>query len=75
MKSVWKVQFIKMHTLDIFRNLDRDIENSVKRWRMFCECEAPEREKLPGEWKGRSDVQRLIIMRALRPDRMTHAMQ
>ncbi|XP_069945104.1 dynein beta chain, ciliary-like [Cherax quadricarinatus] len=61
--------------VDEFRNLDRDIENSVKRWRMYCECEAPEREKLPGEWKSRSDVQRLVIMRALRPDRMTHAMQ
>ncbi|KAK4326145.1 hypothetical protein Pmani_003309 [Petrolisthes manimaculis] len=61
--------------VDEFRNLDRDIENSVKRWRMYCECEAPEREKLPGEWKGRSDVQRLVIMRALRPDRMTNAMQ
>lgn len=57
------------------RNLDRDLENSVKRWRMYCECEAPEKEKLPGDWKGKSDVQRLVIMRALRPDRMTHAMQ
>ncbi|XP_063612420.1 dynein beta chain, ciliary-like, partial [Penaeus indicus] len=61
--------------VDEFRNLDRDLENSVKRWRMYCECEAPEKEKLPGEWKGKSDVQRLVIMRALRPDRMTHAMQ
>lgn len=64
-----------MKRLTACRNLDRDLENSVKRWRMYCECEAPEKEKLPGDWKGKSDVQRLVIMRALRPDRMTHAMQ
>ncbi|XP_076032504.1 dynein heavy chain at 93AB [Oratosquilla oratoria] len=61
--------------MDEFRNIDRDIENNQKRWRMFCDCECPEKEKLPGDWKSKTDVQRLCIMRAIRPDRMTHAMQ
>ncbi|KAF2355262.1 Dynein heavy chain domain [Trinorchestia longiramus] len=61
--------------LDEFRNLDRDIEQNPKRWRDWCECEAPERERLPAEWKTRTDIQQLCIMRALRPDRMTHAVQ
>ncbi|KAH0560560.1 hypothetical protein KQX54_005896 [Cotesia glomerata] len=58
---------------DEFRNLDRDIETSSKRWKKFTECECPEREKFPQEWKNKTALQRLCILRALRPDRMTYA--
>ncbi|KAF4517247.1 hypothetical protein B566_EDAN011631, partial [Ephemera danica] len=54
-------------------NLDRDIEASPLRWKKFVENKTPEREKFPQEWKSKVDVQRLCMMRALRPDRMTHA--
>ena len=56
------------------RNLDRDIEGSAKRWKKYVESEAPEKEKLPQEWKTKTSVQKLCIMRALRPDRMTYAL-
>ncbi len=49
------------------------MEGSAKRWKKFVESETPEREKLPQEWKAKTGVQRLCIMRALRPDRMTYA--
>ncbi|KAK0086060.1 hypothetical protein PV325_003945 [Microctonus aethiopoides] len=58
---------------DEFRNLDRDIETSSKRWKKFVECECPEREKFPQEWKNKISLQRLCMLRALRPDRMTYA--
>ena len=61
--------------LYFYRNLDRDIEINAKRWRHWCENEAPERERLPAEWRNKTGVQQLCIMRALRPDRMTHAIQ
>ncbi|KAK7573934.1 hypothetical protein V9T40_011125 [Parthenolecanium corni] len=59
---------------DDFRNLDRDIESSSKRWKKFLESESPEREKFPQEWKNKTSLQRLMMMRAMRPDRMTYAM-
>ncbi|KAB0805217.1 hypothetical protein PPYR_02187 [Photinus pyralis] len=59
--------------MDEFRNLDKDIEGSVNRWKKFVESECPEKEKFPGEWKNKSALQRLCMMRALRPDRMTYA--
>lgn len=62
-----------LSNLDEFKSLDRDIEGSVKRWHKFVESECPEREKFPGEWKNKTALQRLCIMRALRPDRMTYA--
>ncbi|CAH1986862.1 unnamed protein product [Acanthoscelides obtectus] len=61
-------------TKDEFRNLDRDIENNPKRWKKLVECECPEKEKFPQEWKNKTALQRLCMMRALRPDRMIYAM-
>nr|CAD7593189.1 unnamed protein product [Timema genevievae] len=58
---------------DEFRNLDRDIESSSKRWKKLVESECPEKEKFPQEWKNKTALQRMCMMRALRPDRMTYA--
>ncbi|XP_021937393.1 dynein beta chain, ciliary isoform X2 [Zootermopsis nevadensis] len=58
---------------DEFRNLDRDIETSPKRWKKLVESDCPEREKFPQEWKNKTSLQRLCMMRALRPDRMNYA--
>ncbi|XP_033840356.1 dynein heavy chain 9, axonemal isoform X2 [Periophthalmus magnuspinnatus] len=61
--------------MEEFRNLDRDIEGSAKRWRKFVESESPEKEKFPEEWKNKTALQRLCMMRALRPDRLTYAVR
>lgn len=55
--------------------MDRDIESSSKRWRKIIESEFPERERLPQDWKTRSALQRLCVLRALRPDRLSHALR
>lgn len=49
--------------------------NFFFRWKKFIESESPEKEKFPGEWKSKTALQRLCIMRALRPDRMTYAIR
>ena len=64
-----------MSEMEEFRNLDRDIEGSAKRWKKLVESEAPEKEKLPQEWKNKNALQKLCIMRALRADRMTYAVR
>jgi len=61
--------------IEEFQNLDRDIEGSAKRWKKFVEHETPEKEKFPQEWKNKSALQKLCMMRALRPDRMTYAVK
>ncbi|CAB3368449.1 Hypothetical predicted protein [Cloeon dipterum] len=60
---------------DEFRNLDRDIESSTKRWKKLVECECPEKEPFPQEWKNKTALQKLCMLRALRPDRMTYALK
>ncbi|NWI54818.1 DYH17 protein, partial [Calyptomena viridis] len=61
--------------MDEFRNLDNDIESSAKRWKRFVEMEAPENEVLPMDWKNKSALQKLCVLRCLRPDRMTYAIR
>lgn len=55
--------------------LDRDIESSPNRWRKIVESSCPEKERLPQDWKNMSSLQRLIILRALRPDRVTYMLR
>ncbi|KAL2077981.1 hypothetical protein ACEWY4_025666 [Coilia grayii] len=62
-------------SMEEFRNLDRDIEGSAKRWKKLVESECPEKEKFPQEWKNKTALQRLCMLRALRPDRMTYAVR
>uniref|UniRef100_A0A8C5P182 Dynein, axonemal, heavy chain 9 n=1 Tax=Jaculus jaculus TaxID=51337 RepID=A0A8C5P182_JACJA len=64
-----------LSSLEQFCNLDRDIEGSSKSWKKFVESECPEKEKFPQEWKNKTALQRLCMMRAMRPDRMTYAMR
>ncbi|XP_068101608.1 dynein axonemal heavy chain 11-like isoform X2 [Hyperolius riggenbachi] len=74
LNSAWSA--IKtMSFMDEFRGLDRDIEGSPKRWKRVIESECPERERLPQEWNNKSSLQKMILMRALRPDRMTYAIR
>ncbi|XP_070583565.1 dynein axonemal heavy chain 11 isoform X3 [Erythrolamprus reginae] len=61
--------------MDEFRGLDKDIEGSVKRWKKWVDSECPEKEKLPQEWKNKTSFERLIILRALCPDRITYALR
>uniref|UniRef100_A0A8D0NCH4 Dynein axonemal heavy chain 9 n=1 Tax=Sus scrofa TaxID=9823 RepID=A0A8D0NCH4_PIG len=64
-----------LSSMDEFSSLDRDIEGSAKSWKKFVESECPEKEKFPQEWKNKTALQRLCMMRALRPDRMAYAMR
>ncbi|KAI5643131.1 dynein heavy chain and region d6 of dynein motor domain-containing protein [Phthorimaea operculella] len=59
--------------MDAFENIDKDIDGGAKRWQKYTDGEAPERDKLPGEWKNKSPLQRVCIIRALRPDRISYA--
>ncbi|NWV29438.1 DYH17 protein, partial [Origma solitaria] len=61
--------------MDEFRNLESDIEGSAKRWKRFAEMEAPENEVFPMDWKNKTALQKMCVLRCLRPDRMTYAIR
>ena len=47
---------------------------SAKRFREWYDLERPEDQSLPGDLKKLKDLSRLLVIRCLRPDRMTDAM-
>ncbi|NXS34473.1 DYH17 protein, partial [Pomatostomus ruficeps] len=61
--------------MEEFRSLESDIESSAKRWKRFVEMEAPENEVFPMDWKNKTALQKLCVLRCLRPDRMTYAIR
>ncbi|XP_034030917.1 dynein heavy chain 11, axonemal [Thalassophryne amazonica] len=61
--------------MDSFSGLDREIESSPKHWRKIVESKCPEKERLPQAWKNKTSLQKLIILRALRPDRIPYALK
>ncbi|MAR51825.1 MAG: hypothetical protein CMK50_01545 [Propionibacteriaceae bacterium] len=63
-----------LREIDEFAGLSDDLVGSAKRWREWIEFERPEDEPLPGDWKRMPELDRLMIFRALRPDRLTAAM-
>mmetsp|Transcript_25005 Transcript_25005/g.85566 ORF Transcript_25005/g.85566 Transcript_25005/m.85566 type:complete len:4525 (+) Transcript_25005:136-13710(+) len=70
-ESVWaSVQSLK--ELDGYSALPDDLVGSAKRWREWMECERPEEEQMPGDWKKMEPFEQLLLFRALRPDRMSN---
>ncbi|KAI8425206.1 hypothetical protein MSG28_007028, partial [Choristoneura fumiferana] len=48
---------VALAKMDAFENLDKEIEGATKRWQKYTDGEAPERDKLPGEWKNKTSLQ------------------
>ena len=58
-----------------FTNLPTDLEGSWKRWKEWADHPTPELEPLPTDWKRLGGFQQLLLMRAVRPDRITLALR
>lgn len=62
-------------SLNEFTHFSNDIEMSPKRWKTFIDYPYPEKEKFPSEWKNKTFIQKLCMLRCLRPDRMLYALK
>jgi dynein heavy chain len=65
---------VGLANLQAFQTLPQDITMRTKPWQKWCDLEMPENEKLPLDYKNKSDFQKLLVIRALRPDRMVNAL-
>ncbi|KAJ1618499.1 dynein heavy chain and region D6 of dynein motor-domain-containing protein [Pavlovales sp. CCMP2436] len=59
----------------VYASLPQDMDGSWKRWKEWIDAETPELVALPQEWKKLSSFHRLVLIRALRPDRMHPAVE
>ena len=65
---------VGLGALQSFNSLPQDITMRTKPWQKWCDLEYPENEKLPLDYKNKTEFQRLLVIRALRPDRMVNAL-
>jgi dynein heavy chain len=64
----------EMDKLDGFGGLVSAVEQAPTDWKKWYMSDTPESEPLPGDWEGKvTDLQRMAIVRALRPDRVLFA--
>eukprot|EP00163_Fabomonas_tropica_P031151 TRINITY_DN730_c1_g2_i2.p1 TRINITY_DN730_c1_g2~~TRINITY_DN730_c1_g2_i2.p1 ORF type:complete len:4514 (+),score=1634.66 TRINITY_DN730_c1_g2_i2:234-13775(+) len=66
-------QVLALREIPTYANLATDIIGSSKRWKEWANSEQPEISKMPQDWKNLPAFQRLLIIRALRPDRLISA--
>ena len=58
-----------------FAALGQAMQNDPDAWQKWFDAEQSERMKIPGDFDKLSDFHRMILLRAIRPDRVTNAMR
>ncbi|KAF0288035.1 Dynein heavy chain 1, axonemal [Amphibalanus amphitrite] len=63
--------------LSVFKDLPADFADYKisRKFKNVFDSIQPHRERLPGKWEELQDFQRLVLLRCLRPDRVTNGMQ
>jgi dynein heavy chain len=63
-----------LRELEGFDSLPDDMVGGAKRFKEWYELERPEEQGLPGDLKKLPEFKKLLVIKCLRPDRMTEAM-
>jgi dynein heavy chain len=58
----------------IFENLVSSMDSESLQWKKWYGCEKAEQEELPKSFKEISQFHRILLLRALRPDRLQGAL-
>ncbi|OQR88006.1 dynein heavy chain [Achlya hypogyna] len=64
-----------LETLKVFANVADVMQNDPDEWRKWFAAEDAEQTKLPGDYAKLTPFQKIILLRALRPDRVTNALR
>ncbi|KAI9101992.1 dynein heavy chain and region D6 of dynein motor-domain-containing protein [Phlyctochytrium arcticum] len=61
----------ELDTLPVFSGLVSSIEQSEREWKAWIMSSDPEELALPGDWENKiNDLERILVVRSLRPDRV-----
>ena len=70
--AAWTSILAMSEAVEGLERLSADVEAGGKRWKDWYECEHPESERMPGEWRG-GELAKLLVVRVMRPDRFLAA--
>ncbi|KAJ3111551.1 Dynein heavy chain 1, axonemal [Phlyctochytrium bullatum] len=69
-------EVLALSTLPNFSNFELDFIDFIESYRVVFDSQNPHREKLPGRWNdGLSSFQKILVLRCIRADRVTSAIQ
>ena len=76
-EAQWSGCFGLVAIVEPLKQIIDDLEQSFEAWQEWVNCEMPENKAegpLPGDWEGKLTLfQRLLLIRVMRPDRVTAA--
>ncbi|XP_028408947.1 dynein heavy chain 7, axonemal-like [Dendronephthya gigantea] len=69
-------EMCRLDDLKTFKGFHRKFKGHVEGWKTIYDSNEPQNEPLPGEWDEKLDeFHKLIVLRCLRPDKVTPAVQ
>ncbi|EKX36467.1 hypothetical protein GUITHDRAFT_97557 [Guillardia theta CCMP2712] len=73
-ESAWEAICEMDNRLSNLRNITSSLEQNTSDWKKWYVNQEPESSPLPGEWENKcTELQRLVLIRFLRPDRVIFA--
>jgi dynein heavy chain len=73
-ESAW-ASLHKLKELPAFSDIIDDMSRTQKPWKLWVEDDKAEKQPLPQKWNEKSSLQKLLIIRVLRPDRIPNALE
>lgn len=71
-EKAW-AEVVRASSLSGLRGLMEDLEENADKWKPIYDSASPHEEKFPGIWKFLQGLERMVILRCLRPDKMIPA--
>ncbi|XP_055888364.1 dynein axonemal heavy chain 1-like isoform X4 [Biomphalaria glabrata] len=68
-------EILTLPTLPSFKNFASHFKKYIHEFKYIFDSSEPQDIKLPGEWAALDDFQCTLVLKALRPDKVTNAMQ
>lgn len=68
-------EIVRASSLPRLKGLMEDMEQNIKEWKRIYDSAWPHKEILPSPWKFLQTLERMAILRCLRPDKMVPAIQ
>lgn len=68
-------EIVNMTRLETMKDFLKDFSSSHENWKEIYDLPSPYSDEFPGKWKDATDLQRLVILRALRLDCVTEAIE
>ncbi|XP_037670654.1 dynein heavy chain 3, axonemal isoform X2 [Choloepus didactylus] len=68
-------EVVRASALPKLKGLMEHLEQNIKEWKIIYDSSWPHEEKFPGSWKFLQGLERMVILRCLRPDKIIPAVQ